>query len=269
MGKFGKKEELIIRKIVDATKFTETFLATLIDGNSDAIALEWDIEFLKFKFIYRSVIFESDNYDFIIFDKIKEVIFLLKYLEDEKFIYVLENKGMTKDNCLYNRTKYVRKDDGEYYTKKGNIEINGQPYRAEGLSYSNLIEIPCDFGKLVQHFGNGIFHVATSLRELVEHDFKTSEQIRHEEAMSKAQKQVKLSQLAFIVSLITLLFSLGFDIWEKNSETTINQSQLNQIKHTIEQKTLPDVFITKILNDTLTTRIVDMPKTQKAKPKQN
>ena len=95
---------------------------------------------------------------------------------------------------------------------------------------------------LVSHF----------LVELVENDFKTSEQIRHEQSMGKAQKQVYIAWGAFCISLITLIYTL-------NSDTKIDQSQFNELKQTIEQKALPEVFKTEITNDTLISKVVEMP----------
>jgi hypothetical protein len=260
MGTLTKKEESIIRKIVATTEFKDAFLATLIDENTNAIALEWNPEKTNFKIIVRPLNEKSNGTQIKVFDDIKEIIFLLKYLEDERYIYLFENINMTKDNCLYDRNKYFRKDDGKYWIDEGQTNINGKIYQTEGFIYNEPIEIPCDFGKYVQHFGNGIFHVSGSLRELVEYDFKTSEQIRHEQAIGKAKKQINIAWGAFVVSLIALIITSTLGIWQKYSETKIDHSQLDQIKQTIEQKTLPEVFKTKIINDTLTTKVVEMPK---------
>jgi hypothetical protein len=113
--------------------------------------------------------------------------------------------------------------------------------------------------------------VSNYIIDLVEHDFKSPEQRRferqleitdtyHKVAMGKAQKQVNIAWGAFVVSLTALIISSTLGILEKCSETKINQSQLNQIKQTIEQKTLPEVIKTRITNDTLTTKVVEMPK---------
>ena len=107
--------------------------------------------------------------------------------------------------------------------------------------------------------------------DLVANDFKSPEQrqfekqlevtiANHNVAMDKAQKQINIAWGAFVVSLIALIITSTLGILQKCSDTTINQSQLNQIKQTIEQKTLPEVIKTEITNDTLTTKVVEMPK---------
>ena len=54
MGKFTDKEKNIIREIVAADKFIDTSLAKLIDEKTSAIAIEWDNDYSKFRFIFRS-----------------------------------------------------------------------------------------------------------------------------------------------------------------------------------------------------------------------
>jgi hypothetical protein len=241
----------------------------LIDENTNAIALEWNIDYSNFQFSFRSLENleneelqkKSDEH----FKEILEIIILLKYLEDERLIYLFENKDAIKDNRLYNRKKYFRKADGKYCIDEGQTNINGKIYQADGYFYQDITDKPYDVGKYVHHFAKSIFGVSGTLRELVENDFETPEQIRHELAMGKAQKQVTNSQLAFGVSLLTLIISSALGIWQKCSDTTINKSQIEQIKQTIEQKTLPEVIKTEIINDTLTTKVVEMPKVKSNK----
>jgi hypothetical protein len=237
----------------------------LIDENTSAIAMEWANDYSNFKFIFRSLvdlekeerIKKSDEH----FKEIEEIIILLRYLEDEKLIYLFENKDAIKDNHLYNRIKYTRKNDGSYWNFEGQqIIINGSIYQADGYFYQDITDLPYDVGKFVHHFAKSIFGISYTLKELVENDFKTPEQRRHKKAMKKARKQINIAWGAFVVSLIALIVSLCFGILQKYSDTTINHLQLDQIKQTINQKTLPEVFKTKITNDTLTTKVVEMPK---------
>jgi len=266
MGNLTKKDESIIRKIVAIDKFEDTSLATLIDEYTSTIAMEWANDYSNFRFIFRSLdvlnederIKKSDAH----FKEIEELIILLRYLEDERLIYLFENKDAIKDNHLYNKKKYNRKDDGTYCNDEGKLIINGRIYQADGYFYQDITNMPYDIGKYVHHFAKSIFGISGSLRELVEDDFKTPEQIRHEQAMGKARKQVKYSRWTFWGSIVALIISSVLGIWTKCSDTTINRIQLDQIKQTIEKKTLPEVFKAKIINDTLTTKVVEMPKTQ-------
>lgn len=200
----------------------------IIDGNLNKCRIE-----------IRHTGFEESE----ILSKINELHFLFVRLEKALLIGVNE----------FENVNHVEINEGETYT------IHSQVYK-EMKMYIFLIS-----------YGTHPIQVSNYLIELVKNDFKTLEQIRfekqlddantkHSDAMGKAMTQVKYSRLAFVVSLVTLVISSVLGIWTKCSETKINQDQLNQIKQTIEQTTPPDVIKTGITKDTLTTRIVEMPK---------
>jgi hypothetical protein len=260
MSKFRESEENIIKMMVAASEIRELSLAKLIDENSPAIALEWNLKKPSFTVIYRS--FNGTENE--LFFRIQEIISLLKCLEDERYIYLSHRPGFLKDNRLYNTKKYGRDDNGEYYFLMG----NGAKGKIKDWCRFEIIN---DFGSSVQHFANVFFYVSTALRDLVDNDFKTPEQIRfekqlvdanekHSQVMGEAKKQVKYSRWAFVVSILAFMGSLVFGIIQMCSDTTIDSDQFNQIKQTIKQATPPDVIKTKITNDTLTTRIVEKPK---------
>lgn len=136
-------------------------------------------------------------------------------------------------------------------------------FEFENQSLTNVVTINSVIDSILYTYlsfgGNNKILVSHFLVELVENKFKTSEQIRHEQAMGEAQKQVKYSRWAFYGSIAAFLSSIIFGIIQMCSETKIDQSQFNQLKQSIEQKALPKVFKTEIINDTLTTKIVAMP----------
>lgn len=256
MNKFSEFEKDIIRKIVATTEFKDAFLATLIDENTNAIALEWNLEKPNFKIIVRTLA-ENSNVDPIkIFETLKELIILLERLEDDRFIYLFENINMTKDNCLFNRNKYIKVDDS-YRINEGTTELNGKLYQASGLIKTTTVSIPCDFGKYVQHFGNGIFHVSGSLRELVENNFETPEQLRHKTVLFWTRAAFVAALLGSIITSADIIHK-----WYSAKDNSLH-NELLEIKQSIEQTIPPDVIKTEITKDTLTTRIVEMPKAYK------
>ena len=261
MREFSKFEKTIIKKMVDAKEIRELFLAKLIDENIPSIAIEWTIDPASLTIFYRS----SVGTPYKMFDQVQEIIFLLKTLEDEKFIYLHHCPDLTKNNHLFNINKFIREDTGIYYFKEGNGN------KGKVVDWEKL-KIKTTFCNYVKSYANGIFYVSNALRDLVKNDFKTPEQLRfehqlgdanikHADAMEKAQDQVKYSRWAFFGSIAAFFLALLFGIIQMCSKTTLNKIQFNQIKQTIEQTTIPDVIKTKIVNDTLTTRIVEMPKT--------
>ena len=244
MREFSEFEKDIIKKMVAAKEIRELSLAKLIDENISSIALEWSIDLASFTIFYRSSVGTSVK----IFNQIQEIIFLLKTLEDEKFIYLHENKEITRDNRLYNHRKYGRKENGEYYFKMDN------PEDEERIVNWEIFKIPTAFGSYVQHYANGIFYVSNALRDLVDHDFKTPEQRRHNQILFWTRAAFVA---AFLGSIIT-----SADIIHRwcSPENNSLHNELLEIKQTIDQNTLPDVIKTQITNDTLTTKVVEMPK---------
>jgi hypothetical protein len=108
-----------------------------------------------------------------------------------------------------------------------------------------------------------VVYPSQELFDLVENDFKTIEQIRfekelslankhHAKAMRSAKKQLCFARLAFIVSVITLFITLGYNYYGiVNIKSPKIEEQLNQIKIEILDQKQPKVINTNITNDTL------------------
>lgn len=178
----------------------------------------------------------------------------------------IEYFGVEQDELL-SKIKYfqflVERLENAYLIKRellGNAEFKFDELEAKEvyslIAYSNNGLLYNFFSV----FGNSPILVSQYIIELVENNFQTSEQIRFEKQLRKAKVQIWLAWAAFIVACITLLFQFC-------TETRIDNDQINQIKQTIEQKTLPEVIKTEVINDTLITRIVDVPKAQTTKQK--
>lgn len=263
MREFSVFEKTIIHQIVRAKSLEECPLAKVIDENSKAIALEWDDTHTKFKLIY----FGDSKKHNEIFNQVQEIIYLIKTLEDEKFIYLHHNKDWFNGQ-LYNKKKYQRSEDGNYSLVIDNLFDFGGHLNTE-------LTVNSDFGKLIQYYADSLFYATNALRDLVLNDFKTPEQVRfkeqlndndtkHKEAMLKAQKQIKYTQLAFFFSILTFIGSLVFGRIQTLSGTKIDQTQFNQIKQSIEKLAIPAAIKTELTNDTLVTKTVEKSKTKSA-----
>lgn len=178
----------------------------------------------------------------------------------------IEYFGVEQDELL-SKIKYfqflVERLENAYLIKRdllGNAEFKFDELEAKEvyslIAYSNNGLLYNFFSM----FGNSPILVSQYIIELLENNFQTSEQIRFEKQLRKAKVQIWLAWAAFVVACITLLFQFC-------TETKIDNDQINQIKQTIEQKTLPEVIKTEVINDTLITRIVDVPKAQPTKLK--
>ena len=243
MREFSDLEEQIIRKMVDIKDFRDLSLAKLIDENTSSLAMQWDESRTIFQFYYRETEKSSEE----IFYEIAEIIYLLKILEDEKYIFTHKLKQSEADNMLFNRRKYKieNQQDGKIFTI-----ILGN--KTEGY-LTNRMVINTDFGKLVEHFAGSLVHITFPLKELVRNEFETPEQKSHNQVLF-------WTRVAFIVAFITSVIAASDVIirWSKPKDNSL-QIELMEIKQPIEQKALPEVFKTEITNDTLTSKGVEMP----------
>ena len=262
MREFSVFEKKIIRQIVNAESIEECSLARLIDEKSIAIALEWDHTYTKFKLVYSG---DSEKHNEI-FNQVQEIIYLIKTLEDEKYIYLHHNKDWFNGQ-LYNKRKYQRSEDGNYSLVDNRSDFGGH--------LNTELTVNSDFGKLIQYYADSLFYVTNALRDLVLNDFKTTEQLRfeeqlidnnkkHEVAMGKAQKQINYSRWAFFFSILAFIGSLVMGGIQTRSGTKIDQTQFNQIKQSIEQLAIPSSRKAELTNDTLVKKTVEKSKTKSA-----
>lgn len=231
-------EENIIKKMVEANEIKELFLATLIDENIPSIALEWSIEPASFTIYYPTTVEMPDK----IYGQVQRIISLLKYLEDEKLINLNLSKILIQDNRLYNRARYERIEIGN----KVEYNIKMDYPQAIGKKIQDIAVFTTDIGNDVMYYANRFFCVSEELRDLVKHKFKSPEQRRHNQSIFWA--------------IATIIVTVIIAIIGKCNEPRNGKDHLNQIKQTIEQKNLPEVFKTEINNDTLTTKVGEMPK---------
>lgn len=142
--------------------------------------------------------------------------------------------------------------------------------RHEERTYFNYYDI--ELWKLL----NSHFSVTNSLVDFAK-DFKTVEQRRFEEELKTAKETLeetkntlKITQKAFIGTLLTLLATIGIGIWQKCSQQEIDTEQINSITTAIKEHKTVTIDSIKILPaDTFNVNIIQ-PKAKPApKPTQN
>lgn len=125
-----------------------------------------------------------------------DVIYILRSLEENNFLYFSKIKGTIP---LY-----------EHQKKKYALEIIDE----------NLIEY------LDKNFDKSIV-ITQALINFVNQDFKTPEQQKYYEELSATKKTLKYNQIALIISLIGLLVSTGFNIYNTlQTQTSIIKIEL-------------------------------------------
>jgi hypothetical protein len=132
----------------------------------------------------------------------------------------------------------------------------------KGKGWFQLIDVT--FVELIKTNFHYVVYPSQELFDLVENDFKSTELLQfeqelkqtnehHSQAMESAKKQICYSRWAFVVALVTLLITLGFNFSGTiRVESKSIENRLNQINK--DQK-LPLVIKTEITNDTINVRV--------------
>lgn len=221
MRDFSKFEKNIIKRIVSECNAGEiaSSVNIIIDeiGKVNIAAIEWDntYTFVKFHGI------ENDNS----YAKVLDIIFLLKYLEENRYIYSHLKEG-TNSNFIC-ASKFVK--HGNYYIPKNNLSI-------EGVAIGNYLSINSDIGKEIEERSKKLIHPSYTLIDLVLKDLKTPEQREFEIQLDEAKKQTSYSQKALLVALVALALSLVSTIFTTCTNTKIDNKQFNQIIQSIEKQ---------------------------------
>lgn len=237
MTEFSELEQEMLRNMVQLHKSQNLCI------NSWISSLFNDRILLKFETLDNN---PSVHKMIIKYDGIKEAE-LLKKIKYFHFLFErLESGGIIK-------VDHLGKVDFTFMV----IDL-GQEYSIADFPYRNLFNF-------FSWFGNNPILVSHFIVELIENEFRTPEQKRFEVQLKKAEIQIRIAWAAFSVSFVALIASSVLGMFQMYSETKLDKDQLNQIKQTIQQNTVPDVIKTEITNDTLTTRVVEKPQTRSKK----
>lgn len=224
MRDFSEYEKKIIKRIVSEC-YNEGYsisMDIIIQEMEkvDIIAVEWDE-------LYTNAIFYGTGNPKVC-AKIFDIVFLLKYLEDNRYIYV--HSQIEGFYNLYNKKRFD-KQDNLYWS----VDNDGKK-----ISVSNsAVTIHTNIGKEIEQCSKGIMYASNSLINLVQNNFKTSEQLKFEIQLNEAKKQTNYSRGALYASLAALVLSLVSTLFTTCTDTKIENKQLNQIIQSIEKQAIP------------------------------
>lgn len=261
-------------------------MKTILDKNKEAIKLivskcgfdEWkDYQFYSvFHSIYkRSIILkpkaacgfelqsdESDNkeqiteYKKAIFEgyiPLVELVNLFRYLEKNNLISFIPYYGIEWLDFEDENFKIIH--SGISVSKLNYIKINDEELKKKRFTIKDDSVI-----KYLNDKYSCLISISPELIDLVQNDFKTLEERRfdeemsltknnHKKAMRKANYQIFLGWVAFLVALISPFITTYFD---RNNITDVKSVQIEQrLDKIINQMVIPDTIKTEIINDTL------------------
>ena len=239
MREFSDFEKYIIRRVVaDCDKVGFSISMDIIIQEMEKvniIAIEWDKTNTYTKFYGIK--------DHEPLTKVFDIVFLLKYLDENRFIYVHSNNNV--QNSLFSIKKYKKVD--EFYFRI----IDENTFGSDGQMFT---EIHTNIGKEIQQVSKGIIYSSFALKDLVHNNFETPEQKHFLEIKKKTNISIGI---AIVIGLIGILLN----IIALCKETKLDISQLKQIEQTIYKLKIPKVIKTKIINDTL--KVLKTPKSLK------
>ncbi|WP_196795118.1 hypothetical protein [Mariprofundus ferrooxydans] len=138
--------------------------------------------------------------------KLLTVVALFQYLEEEKLAYFVGDLSLNSLGEVWSDTKYTR---------------------CEFLDN--------DLKPLIFKYSRKKIFVSETLRILEKNDFKTDEELRHEEEVSSMKKQLGLTQVALGITLLGLLVSIFIPILV-TSTVEIEKSDLPKPLATLENQ---------------------------------
>lgn len=238
MRKFNDFEKMVITELVEAGRtkdIANLFVANYIMKATGCYAIEWIIDagFEKVDFYCK----DKDTQISVIFGGL-DILSLLKYLEDNGCILVMQKANATQlPKQIYSRKEYIY-EDGIYWINMGN-DCKGAVLGNKQTLYTNV-------ALLFDRYAHAIIYPTTELEQYVKRGFETEDDIKF-----KKQKHISW------ISIFIALFSSIYAIYQSTLPIKIDDIQLNQIVEDIkESKTeIPNIVDVQIVNDTLDVNI--------------
>lgn len=218
-------------------------------------AIKWDKDYkepIKIYYEDKSLEPAARSSFFVLCD----YLFLLEELESAGLI-VVQSALFDEKRILYNRKKYQREQFDNWVfneIKNGFIIVDAK--RKEEVWNINIVNY------LEKYVYLKVIYPKAALVSFVNSDYRTPEQVRHDEIISEQQKihddemkkmkeELKITKFSFVLSTFTLFATIGIGIWNQLSPTTINSEELKTIAISSKEKQFPEPpNITIIISDT-------------------
>ena len=198
-----------------------------------------------------------------------EFISLMEFLEKERLIYV-QSFPMTCDVSLFYEGSSIYLDitrdecnnfsstisPGEIFVRNSN---GYQVWQMGSVVLSTVCGVD-DLCERLLHYLNAMIYPTETLRGLVRNDFLTDEELQCRAQLKEARKSVRISTIAFLLSICSIVVSPIVSVWVSNhyGYSTLSEKQLLRLESVIKKmcKTDTVVYNRRLLNDELTFKVV-------------
>ena len=198
-----------------------------------------------------------------------EFISLMEFLEKERLIYV-QSFPMTCDVSLFYEGSSIyldiTRDECNNFSSTispgESIVCNSNGYQVWQMG-SVVLSTVCGVDDLCErllHYLNAMIYPTETLRGLVRNDFLTDEELQCRAQLKEARKSVRISTIAFLLSICSIVVSPIVSVWVSNhyGYSTLSEKQLLRLESVIKKmcKTDTVVYNRRLLNDELTFKVV-------------
>lgn len=169
-----------------------------------------------------------------------EFISLMEFLEKERLIYV-QSFPMTSDVSLFYEGSSIYLDimrdefnnfsstisPGENFVRNSN---GYQVWQMGSVVLSSVCGIN-DLCERLLRYLNAVIYPTETLRGLVRNDFLTDEELQCRAQLKEARKSVRISKIAFLLSICSIVASPIISVWLGNhyGYSTLNEKQMKQL----------------------------------------
>ena len=185
MRSFSDTEKRILRFMAYPPMPQDICIISLFENFSDCYLIGWPEDCSSLELVHSQ---DKDWKD--VRAKIFDIIVLLQYLESNQYIGVFQ-LNLLKDNQIYNRKMFDVERDGKGNllmwakdTCKLNIKIPNDKgiegeYTRKLLVATSILKENTTAAEQIKRYANSSFHATQNLRDFVDNDFQTKEDLQY------------------------------------------------------------------------------------------
>ena len=205
MRNFTEHEQKIIKELIQ----TDILKSNVLDFITNTALFNRGIQILEDSKLISLIYLKTDKNAL---SEFFEVISAINYLEKNNLIFVHSNYDSPQ------KGNFVSKNITQELLNTRATEFVIQP-------------IPTNIYDLIIRYKISYLFVGSELKKISENNFKTDEQINHEEELAESKNQTRLAKYSFYLAFGALLFSF---IAPFVFDTNVNQNQIDEIKHNLK-----------------------------------
>ncbi len=200
---FNRREKALITSIYNAKDSNTYVLTNVFEQWMDpAGAIRFDLA--KGKLIFDLDIYKEANEILNVKKSIISTALLVKYLEDENYIYIIQ------DDTNAGQPNYVG---------------------AQNIRTPLIVDVPIEIGNIIKRSLYNVY-VSYDLIALVENGFRTYEDLQLIQAstsLEAAKIQIKIGLASLFVSALALIFTLVINLHSNCAQNKHNETMLNTL----------------------------------------